>query len=446
MTNERMTAELRDSIGEFKRAVHRRDAKALRRVLELSEEARAAINEPFFDFDSPALTSVAGSGDLELVDVLLEFGADPNRKSDWWAGGFHPLYAARGPVADRLIAAGAVPDACAAAQLDRPDLLAQILRENPSRVHERGGDGQTPLHFARSRAVADLLLDSGADIDARDVDHRSTPAEWMLGSPGSAGSRVDLARYLVERGATADIFLVAALGLADRARTLVSADPAVLSLRTSQGEYGEKAPSSYHIYQWTLGPNLSPLQVAAKYGQHEVVEVMKTLASPQERLLLACHTGNATEAREIVAANPGIVSSLDDTGRRALTDEAWSANAPAVELMLELGFDPSVSSNSGPRGGTALHCAAWEGSVACVEALLRHASGRALLNVRESNWNGTPLSWCCHGSKNCGNPTADHARVARLLLDAGAEITEEMARWDCADPMKAVLQAALENH
>ena len=168
-------------IARFRRAVEQADVESLRRVLAESAEARAAINDPLFGFDSPALVSIAGDGNVEMVDVLLEFGADPNRKSSWWAGGFHPLYAASGRVADRLIAAGAVPDACAAAQLDRPYVLATILRDDPSRVNERGGDGQTPLHFARSREVVDMLLAAGADPDARDVDHRSTPAEWMLG-------------------------------------------------------------------------------------------------------------------------------------------------------------------------------------------------------------------------------------------------------------------------
>jgi len=74
--------------------------------------------------------------------------------------------------------------------------------------------GACPLHFARSRRAVDLLLEAGADVDARDVDHRSTAAEWMLGDADDpAKSRVALARYLVERGATADIFLAASLGL-----------------------------------------------------------------------------------------------------------------------------------------------------------------------------------------------------------------------------------------
>lgn len=428
-------------VEQFKRALRDRDAKAARRILQQHEEARAVINAPIFGFDSPALVAASGSS-VELVDALLEFGADPNRRSSWWAGGFHPLYGARGAVAERLIAAGAVPDACAAANLDRPDLLATMLAENPERVHERGGDGQTPLHFARSRTVVDLLLNAGADIDARDVDHRSTAAEWMLGDNPDE-SRNDLAKYLVERGAVADVFLVAALGLTERARTMLLADPAVLRLRTSQGDYAEKRPSSYHIYQWTIGPNLTPLQTAAKFQQYETLEVMEQFASPEQRLLVACHRGDAERARTIVRDHPGIMAGLGRSDQRALTDEAWAGNAPAVELMLELGFDPSVPSGSGPTGGNALHCAAWQGSAECVAAILRDPRGLALLEVREPTYGGTPLSWCSHGSQNCGDPRADHPAVARLLIAAGARVGPEMADWEGTDAFMAVIDAAL---
>lgn len=439
---EALTAETLPPLERFKKAVEEGDAKALRRLLQQHGELRAAINEPLFSFDSPALVSVAKSGDVELVDVLLEFGADPNRRSSWWAGGFHPLYSARGAVADRLLAAGAIPDACAAANLDRVDLLAPMLTENPSRVHERGGDGQTPLHFARSRRVVDLLLDAGADPDARDVDHRSTPAQWMLGDVNHpTESRAEVAKYLVERGASADIFLAAALGLTDRVRAMLESDPSLLTLRTSQGEYAEKPPSSYQIYQWTIGPNLSPLQVAARFKQRETCEAMRKFASLEERLLLACNLGQEDEARAIVREHPGIVGGLGPVDRRALTDEAWAANAPAVELMLELGFDPAVPSISGPTGGTALHCAAWEGSVECVAAILRYPAGQALINVRETTYQGTPLSWCCHGSRNCGNPRADHAEVARLLLAAGARHDPRLT--ECSDAMQAVLDTTV---
>ena len=419
---------------QFKKAVHDRDAANVRRVLERHAAARASINEPIFGFDSPVLVAVSGDDDLALVDTLLEFGADPNRKSSWWAGGFHPLYGANGAVAERLLAAGAIPDACAAAHLDRIDLLQQMIADDPSRVHERGGDGQTPLHFARSRGVVDFLLEAGADRDAVDVDHRSTAAQWMIGDR----ERIALAKYLVERGASADIFLAAALGLTDRARALIAADPDVLTLRTGQGAYAEQPPSSYHIYLWTIGPNFTPLQTAAKFGHAETIAAIRDLAPPEQQLLLACHQADGGTARAIIRAHPSIVEDLRGADRRALTDEAWTANGPAVALMMELGFDPSAPSLTGPRGGNALHCAAWEGAVDCVQAILRYPSGRALIESHDPSYSGTPLSWCCHGSRNCGRDEANHAEVARILIAAGAVVGSD---WECAEEMQAVIDA-----
>lgn len=418
---------------EFQQAFAARDAGAVRALLRRHPQARAQLDAPLFPFGGTALGHFAGEGDLAMVEALLEAGADPNRKSEWWAGGFHPLHTATGAVADRLIAAGAVPDACAAAHLDRPDLLRRILDEDPARVHERGGDGQTPLHFARSPEVADLLLARGADVDARDVDHRSTPAQWMLDRARGAG-RYDLARHLVSRGASADVFLAAALGLADALRAMLAADPSLLEKRTGQGEYGEQPPSSYHIYFWTLGANLSPLQVAARFEQREALEVMQSFATPRQRFVAAAAGARADEARLLLREHPGLVAELTPADHRALADAAWAPDPAAVALMVELGFDPATP---GHDGGTALHCAAWEGSAAAVEAILRDPRGRALVEARDPRYGGTPLGWCCHGARNRGTDGADHAGVARLLLEAGATLHPG---WeDAPEPVREVL-------
>ena len=404
----------RELITEVHAAFGARDPAAVRRVFQQHPELRAWLDAPVFAFNSPAL--VAHVDDAAMVDALLELGANPNARSTWWAGGFHPLHSATGTAAERLLAAGAVPDACAAANLDRPDLLQHLLDEDPARVHERGGDGQTPLHFARSRAVVDTLLDAGADIDARDVDHRSSPAEWMLDRRRGVG-RYELARYLVDRGASVDIFLAAALGLTDRIRSMLAANPESLNLRTGRGDYGEKLPSSYHIYFWTIGDSRSPLDVAEQFEQRDALDAMLEVATPMQRLLFSCRNGDEARARAIVRGNPGIVASMSQVEHRALADAAWNGATRAVSLMLELGFDPRVT---GHDSGTPLHCAAWEGSTETVAALLSHADARALVAISDARYGATPLGWCCHGSLH-GNPTHDHAGVAKLLLAAGAQ-------------------------
>ena len=401
----------------FRRAVGTGDAARLRRLLEEEPTARASIDEPIFPFDSPALVAVSDRPDPALVEVLLAFGADPNRPSDWWAGGFHPLHMATPAAAERLLAAGAVPDACAAANMDRPDLLARMLDTDPSRVHERGGDGKMPLHFARSREVVDLLLGRGADIDGRDVDHRSTPAQWMLDRKRGAG-RYELAAYLVERGASCDAFLAAALGLVDRLANLVADDPSVVGLRTAEGAYGlQGGRSSYHIYFWTIGAHLSPLRVAAQFEQWEALDLLRSHASPAVRFVEACASGDVGEARRLLAERPTLVDELTDGDHSALAHAAWSSEAAAVTLMMEVGFDPAAP---GQDGGSALHCAAWMGCVACVGAILASERGRALLQERDPSHDGTPLDWCCHGASQPGRDAGSYAEIARLLLQAGA--------------------------
>ena len=390
-------------------AMQRGDADAARTLLSQHAEFRAFINALAFPFNAPAI--VAHANNLAMLDVLLEFGADPNVRSAWWAGPFHALHVATGAAADRLLAAGAIPDACAAAHLDDADLLATMLAANPERVAERGGDGQSPLHFARSRRVVDLLLNAGADIDARDVDHRATAAEWMLERSQGTG-RYELARYLVARGAHADIFMAAALGLTDRAVALLQEHPALLDDKTGRGRYAELPPSSFHMYFWTIGSNRCPLEVAAQFGHDDTLAAMLAFATPMQQLRVACRRTDTEAARAVVRAHPGLVASLSAQDHRAITDAAWDGDAHAVALMLELGFDPATP---GHDSGTALHCAAWQGSAATVAVLLGAPQGRALLTARDAHHQDTPLGWCRHGATH-GPRDGDFVAVETLLL------------------------------
>jgi ankyrin repeat protein len=428
--SERIAAE-RGPHEQMHDAMQRRDAVAVRRLLSQHAEFRPLINAPFFPYNSPAI--VACADDAAMVDVLLEFGADPNQRSGWWAGGFHALHSATGAAAERLLAAGAIPDACAAAHLDDAALLARMLKDDPTRVAERGGDGQTPLHFARSQRVIDLLLDAGADINARDIDHRATAAEWMLDRARDAG-RYALAQYLVDCGASADVFLAAALGRTADVIAMLQRDATLLEEHTGRGAYGEQRPSSFHIYFWSIGANRSPLDAAAQFGHEATVSAMLEFATPAQRLRLACRRADSDTARALVAADPTVMSSLAASDRRALTDAAWNGESAVVSLMLELGFDPGVP---GHDSGTALHCAAWQGSAACVAAILDSATGRALLTQADAVHGSTPLGWCCHGSLH-GPRVREHAEVARLLLGAGAaletldasdDVDEVLAGW-----------------
>src|SRR5258708_40315929 len=89
--------------------------------------------------------------------------------------------------------------------MGRLEDVRRMLSEDPALVHARGGDGQLPLHFAQTAEMAEFLLHRGADINARDIDHGSTAAQWMV------RDRPEAARALPKRGRAPDILLAPAL-------------------------------------------------------------------------------------------------------------------------------------------------------------------------------------------------------------------------------------------
>jgi hypothetical protein len=46
----------------------------------------------------------------------------------------------------------------------------------------------------------------------------------------------------------------------------------------------------------------------------------------------------------------------------------------------------------------------------------------ASLTIEDEQFHGTPAGWFGHGVKNCRDAGSDYAKVARLLLAAGAQI------------------------
>src|ERR1041384_1324993 len=98
----------------FKRAFKKDDAVLLRKLFEQFPEMKAKVNEPVAAFDSPAIIHARSP---EMLDALLEAGADINARSRWWAGGFGLLDSAKPELAAYAIQRGAVVDAHAAARL-----------------------------------------------------------------------------------------------------------------------------------------------------------------------------------------------------------------------------------------------------------------------------------------------------------------------------------------
>ena len=61
--------------------------------------------------------------------------------------------------------------------------VREILQQHPGSVAARDEDGVTALHYATEsgdREIVRLLLDAGADVNARDLQFHATPAGWAI--------------------------------------------------------------------------------------------------------------------------------------------------------------------------------------------------------------------------------------------------------------------------
>jgi len=158
------------------------------------------------------LVDAAGQGKADAVRLFLELGMDLNREGQQGHRALHAACADR-ETADLLLAHGADPrrlfnGASAAGRAARGnhfemarflaeqsrtlldavlsvhvELARELCAADPSCVRERTPRGNTALHLlpedpVAAGALAQLLLDAGADPQARNEDGK-TPAEWL---------------------------------------------------------------------------------------------------------------------------------------------------------------------------------------------------------------------------------------------------------------------------
>jgi ankyrin repeat protein len=404
------------------------EVDTVRRFLKRNPDIGSRLDDPLGEFGSPLINHVRSK---EMLDVLLDAGADINARSNWWAGGFGVLDGADPEVAEHAINRGATVTPHAAARLGPLERLRELIEGDPSLVHARGGDGQTPLHFASTIEIAGFLLDHGADIDALDIDHVSTPAQYMV------RSRPDIARYLVARGCRTDLLMAAALGDRKLAEKLLDDDPECIRTRVSD-EYFAMIGSEQGgtIYQWELGWYVSAPEVAQAFGYQQLAEYLTDRSPDDEKLLIACRRHNEELVDELQRRHPGLSAKLSPAAQRHVAHAARNNDTAAARLMIKAGFPTSGVYSQ--HHASPLHWAAWHGNAELTGLLLGSAS--IDLEDADNEFAGTPLGWAIHGSEHAWDRTnTDYRRTVELLLSAGATEPEQ------AEGSREVKAALLRN-
>lgn len=357
-----------------------------------------------------SLVDAAGRGDFSRVTALLDEYPDI--------------------VSERALRPGhiglrtALHHAVGAQNLEMVDLL--LARGADPNVRDEG-DNAMPIHFAAENGDLEIvkrLVEHGSDTIGTGDDHELEVIGWAT---CFTNVHREVADYLLAHGAHHTIFSATAMGDIEAIRRIVAerrADIDRLMDRTNRRRHPlhlaiiKKQPAALHALL-ELGADtaaidaagLTPLDQAALNGESAMVDDL--LAHGAELALPAALILNR-DVERLLNENAGM---LVPGGRfeTLIIRAAEQAPARVVELLLRHGaavdaLDNEKSSVDGTAGYTALHAAAFRGNMEAARVLL--ANG-ASVTVRDSRYSGTPAGWAAY---------AGHDDIRDLILQGPIDV------------------------
>ena len=257
------------------------------------------------------------------------------------------------------------------------DAVSAHLDAEPALVNAVASTQKSALHSVGTAAMAELLLDRGADPQQETMLPGGTALVHAIiwGWP-------DVAQTIASRHRAPDNLRVAA-GLND-VDAIEAAFDATGALKPSAKANRAYYRPNYGWFPWATGDD-----------DQEVLD---------EALILAATNGHLDAAKALVAKGAAIDGRAYET--TPLLRATFRNRIDMIDWLLDQGADPNGTGWLGghAKGVTALHLAAADGLVEVIERL-RGAGGD--LRATDDLYNGTPASWArFHGQPEVANSLA----------------------------------------
>jgi ankyrin repeat protein len=337
----------------FVQAVKTGNVQTVRAMVKAKADANSADPD-----GTTALHWAVQNGNVEMVDVLLRSGAKAVTANRY---GVTPLSVActtgNAVIVERLLAAGADPNGAfadgetplmtAARTGSAETIKALIARGADVRARERR-KGQSALMWAAAEnnvAAIRALVEAGADVNERSKGGSFTPYLFAV-----RAGHIDAARALIDAGV--DVNQPLPDGTSALVLAVVNAHYELAGALLDKGanpNADKQGWTALHQIAWSRRHNAGfnlPGPVAT--GGLDSLDLVRKLVQK----------GANVNARMTKEPRDGNRNQLNRIGSTAFVMAAKSDDVPLMKTLLEVGADPSLTTN---RGTTALMAAAGVG-------------------------------------------------------------------------------------
>jgi len=289
------------------------------------------------------------------------------------------------------------------------------LRNNHAAIRlliERGADlskrdfpdNAAPLHFAAAHGDLEtlrLLVEAGADIDHGD-DHGVGVLGWAT---CFQQIRHDVVTYLLDRGATLNVWTASALDRPNELREMIAKDPGLLVARMSRNQHRRTplhhaaAKNRLQMVQLLLELGADPnatdatgataLTTASQERADPAVISVLATAGAKLDLLTAINTSRFDEAEAMVRENPARIGA-DGADTISLHLAVSKNNLTALRWLLAHGVAVNAKRVMWDCNSTALHMTVESGAMDIARQLLEAGADP---NIRDDKFEATALGW-----------------------------------------------------